>query len=895
MNPRLLLLLVLLALPLHAADPKDDPKPVPPKEAPKEAPKDAKDAPKEAPKDAKEAPKEPPKPKNIDETVKEFEKLPGVFTLYRKLEANKQKLFLELPESELNKPFLLQATFSSGSSGAVNSGSPIGDVVLQWEKLPDERIALVSPSLGYRVRKDSPQAVAVEREFPETFVEVFTPAAKQDDRKALLLEVSDFFRTGMIGSGKVFDTSSFSVDGGKSFYTSVKNFPENTVVQVQYNFTRAASPMMAILGGGGPKSFPAKVNFNLFALTQGDYVPRLADPRVGYFVNGYFSQRRVGFDNFDNDSKRDPRIVYINRWRLEKADPNAALSLPKKPIVFWIDRAFPTEYRAAAEQGLLMWNKAFERIGFKDAIVVKQMPDNADWDHADLRYNVIRWVTTAPTPDSAMAVALIRENPLTGEIINANININANWVRFGRAEVQDVVNPGLNPKAQEKNHAHDDPAACSYGYGLNEQAWLGWQALEMQMAVAPRVKVDETEYANALLRSVVAHEMGHILGLRHNFTASTLHDDAALSDAKTVAQNGLSSSVMDYTGFNLYGLKKQGVELFSSTIGPYDYWAIEYGYKSLGAKTPEDEVRDLKAIAARTNEPGLAYQTDDLADNYDPLIVRYDLGKDPLKYLETMSGLNRELMQTLGERLPKRGEDYGEFTRAFYRLMNGNASRAIQAARYIGGMNARKNNRGDINEKPNFAPVPASEQRRALKLINTYVFAADAVQIPADYFTKMAPDPYAMIDSRALNGFPARNSLANAQIAVMRTLFDPERLNRMADNEFKMPSRDMLTQLELFRSVQATVWSELAAKSNIGALHRDLQRGYLDLMISLATADSRQVPADSKMLAWDNLRRLKNEIAAARKGQLDAYTRLHLEESQNRIQRMLEAKTTVAS
>ena len=128
------------------------------------------------------------------------------------------------------------------------------------------------------------------------------------------------------------------------------------------------------------------------------------------------------------------------------------MSLPKKPITFWIDKAFPLEYRAAATQGIALWNKAFERIGFKDAIVVKQMPDDADWDHADLRYNVIRWVTTSPTADSAMAVALMRENPLTGEIINANINVNANWMRFGRAELKDTVNPWLNPKAQGQAH-----------------------------------------------------------------------------------------------------------------------------------------------------------------------------------------------------------------------------------------------------------------------------------------------------------------------------------------------------------------------------------------------------------------------------------------------------------
>ncbi len=266
-------------------------------------------------------------------------------------------------------------------------------------KNPDDRLLLVSPNLNYRVKQDSAQAAAVAREFPDTTLEAFAIAAKQEERKTLLLDVSDFFRANMPGAGKLFETSDMgigSIDGGKSFIESVKNMPENLVLQVNYN-TGTPRPTPGAPPSGEPKSAPLKVNYNLFAVPESGYVPRLADPRVGYFVNGYLSQGRTGFDTFDDDTKNDPRVVYINRWKLEKADPSAAISLPKKPIVFWIDKAFPKEYRAAASEGILLWNKAFARIGFKDAVVVKQMPDNADWDHADLRYNVLRWVTTPPS------------------------------------------------------------------------------------------------------------------------------------------------------------------------------------------------------------------------------------------------------------------------------------------------------------------------------------------------------------------------------------------------------------------------------------------------------------------------------------------------------------------
>ncbi len=880
-----LLALLLVVAPLCAEDaPKD-----PPKEPAKEAPKDAKDT-KEAPKDDKKDDKKDEKkdkPKNIDETVKDWEKLPGVFTLYRKLDGNKQKLMLELTEDQFGKLYILQMTASSGN-GRVNAGSPLEDVVLKWDKTPDERLLLVSPNLTYRVKKDSAQAAAVAREFPDTTVEVFAIAAKQEERKSFLVDVSDFFRSNMPGAGKLFDTNDlgFSIDGGKSYIESIKNLPENLVIQVNYNTSSKT---------GGSKSAPLKVDLNLFAVPENGYVPRLADARVGFFVNGSLSAGRAGFDTFDDDSKNDPRVVYINRWKLEKTEPSAALSLPKKPIVFWIDKAWPKEYRGAAAEGMLLWNKAFERIGFKDAVVVKQMPDDADWDHADLRYNVLRWVTTPPSSYSAMAVALMRENPLTGEIISANINCNSNWMRFARTQAKETVNPAINPKASATNSS---VTSCDYGEGLMEQAWTGWQALEMlqaaQIGTAGRVSVDETEFANNQLRVLIAHEFGHCLGLRHNFIASTLYDANQLGDEKNIAGTGLTASVMDYTGFNLYGLKKQGVDLFSTTIGPYDMWAIEYGYKSTGEKTPEAEKPALKSIAARCNEPGLAYQSDELADNYDPSIVRYDLGRDPLDYMEKSFQLNQELISTLGERLPKKGEDYSEFTNSLYRLIGGNGGRAAQAARYIGGLNAVRNTRGEIGEKPQLKPVAASEQRRALNLINKYVFAADAFNIPADYYQKMAPDPYEFGDMRARMAFPVRSQISNLQSSVLATVFDPSRLERMEENEFKMPFKEGLTLLELFRSVQGTIWSELDKKTeiSISPLHRDLQRSHVDLLINLA---SQRGDSDTRMLAWDTLRRLKAKIAEARKSELDAYTRLHLDQSQMRIDRVLSAQATAAA
>src|SRR5262249_6429991 len=216
------------------------------------------------------------------------------------------------------------------------------------------------------------------------------------------------------------------------------------------------------------------VNYTLFFLPENGYRPRIADPRVGFFVSD--------FDSFDDDTKDDLTTRYICRWDMQKADPSAAMSPPKKPIVFWLDNAIPVEYRGAFRNGLLLWNKAFEKIGIKDAIVVKQMPDNADWDHADMRYNTIRWVLS---PTSAYAVAQPRVNPITGQILNANITVDAGIVRFTKVEKSFAVDPSSlfaeHPPIDPKSMLGSNRALfqCDMAREAVDQAWFGFEALSM--------------------------------------------------------------------------------------------------------------------------------------------------------------------------------------------------------------------------------------------------------------------------------------------------------------------------------------------------------------------------------------------------------------------------------
>ena len=760
---------------------------------------------------------------------------------------------------------------------------------------------LVTPNINFRANEKTPIARALKRSFADGILESFRIEAKQADRKSVLINLSEFFRgdiaqisqhlagsplAALFGGG---GGGSYGMDRDKTYVASVKNFPENMVVETQYHFVGGGR--MALLGGDAgqadPRSLPLRVNYTLFPINDRPYRPRLADARIGYF--------QTEFQSFDDDSKDDPMVRYIYRWNLEKADPKAALSAPKKPIVFWLDNAIPTQYRDAVKEGLLAWNPAFEKIGIKDAIVVKQMPDDADWDHADMRYNTIRWVAS---PASGYAVSLFRVNPLTGEIINANITVDANFTRYIHRERKHTVSPAAYfdmLTAPETVTAQSiDPRKCEMAQGMMEQGWFGDLALQLMDGDN---KVDDKAYMRAYLRHVVMHEMGHIMGLRHNFIASTTLTATELADPKMIAKMGIASSVMDYTPFNVFALKHKGVDFYQPTIGPYDYWAIQYGYTPIDAKTPEGEMYKLRNIASRGNEPGLAYESDEAANSFDPAIVTFDLGKNPLDYNQKMLEVSRHMLLHLGDRMPKSGESYFDFTQDFFGLLGQYARAASLSARYVGGLHLSRNFKGDADEKPVLTPIDAADQKRALQMVNTYILADTAFTFPRSYYSKMTTDTKAGF-AAAPSDFPLEDTFAGIQKSALRQLFSPTVLRRVVNNEFKVgdPTK-ALTLPALFHSVSATVWSELDAHKNVGPLHRQLQRFYVDTLVGMVTNTSNPAPDDAKMLAWDQLRQLKAKVAqaSANKAALDEYTRVHLAETQMRIDRALDARMTVGS
>ncbi|MCS7209152.1 MAG: zinc-dependent metalloprotease, partial [Fimbriimonadales bacterium] len=723
--------------------------------------------------------------------------------------------------------------------------------------------------------------------------------AKSDGGNRLLIDVTNLFRSDLIQIQQRVNLAaggSYSIDREKTVYNQIKAFPNNIFVQTAYHFTgspQRGGGLVGILGslaGGAsladPRSVPITINYNLWELpTNNGYVPRFYDPRVGYFTTTY--------QDFTRDVEDQTRR-YILRWHIEKADPNAALSPPKEPIVFWIDNAVPYEYRDAIREGLLEWNKAFEKIGIKDAIVVKQMPDDADWDHADMRYNVVRWVTS---PDNGYAVALFRANPLTGQILNASITIDGNMTRFTRVQFLRNIDPLAAFKQAEQqeqrccdHHAHNSPHACTVVQDTVQRAWQGFVMMELLAGKRGATKVSEEQFIKDYLKWVAMHEMGHILGLRHNFAASRLNSLDELRNGELVRRRGTVASVMDYDPFNQAALHAPNTVYWNPTIGPYDYWAIEYGYRIFpDAKTPEAERPYLLQIARRNTEPELAYETDEYADRFDPHVTRFDLSKDPLEYWELVIKDTHALLEVLPARVPGAGESYYDFTRYFFGTVASFSTAAVQLSRFIGGLHIRRNFASDPNAQPPLEPVSADRQRRALRLLATYIFSENAFNFPKGLYLRLGPNPYGF-GSVIPPDAPVRDFLSNIQRLTLARLMATDTLRRVANNEFKaVDPRNAFTMAELFDTLQGVIWSEARSNRAVLTLRRQLQRAHLQTLVDMLTKNTG-APDDAKLLARYHLRQLRELLAQQLPRVQDTYTRAHYSEAIETIDKALNAQ-----
>jgi len=848
----------------------------------------------------------------FNEIVKRIDKLEGLFTLY--CSGDSGKIYLEIKPEQLNKDYLAIVTLESGvGEKGIYSGLPLSDFLFYFQRVKN-RLHFVVRNVKFRA-ESRPEQRSLARSFSDSVLYSLEIHTIEPRSKNILISLDELLMQDFPGLTTLLKYSlqaDYHLDASKSYFGDVNSFAENVEIDSIYGFSSLEGANLVTLPDS--RALTLKVHYSFSQLKENTgYIPRLADDRVGYFI--------TAFQDLSNNNAHESFVRYINRWHLEPSDPNAPLSPPKKPIVFWIENAIPLEYRDAIREGVLMWNKAFEKAGFQNAIEVQQMPDDADWQPADVHYNTIRWFNSL---DAGFARGPVRVNPLTGEILDADIIVDANMVRSIQQEYHALMEGnssftdghfsqlGKNPcpgnlsamfskgfKAFPEQHLVDNDFC--YSMESSDQAAMGALMLSILPNTTPSSETMK-KYVHQYLRSLIAHEVGHTLGLRHNFHGSTMLAPEELNNTEITRTKGLVGSVMDYLPVNIAPQGVQQGDYFPGVIGPYDEWAIEYGYKrspsvALEGIIPESEKGFLEQIALVSPQPELSYATDEDIWDINPLANVWDMSSDVLLYSQWQMDNARFMWQHLDKGYLSKGESYSNLRVSFNRVLKYYFRNATLLSKYIGGQSFRRLHASD-DASWTFVPVSLLKQRQALTKLQEYVFSDNAFSFSPQLLNQLAPSRWEHWGSSVPNNrldYPIHDRILGFQSAVLRSLLDSDRLNRLQDIELKTLPGEALSIPELFDTLQTGIWTEVLTPGEpkpISSIRRSLQREYLNILLEMMLG-TNDTPEDGRTLAWYKLRQLQKAIDVRLKQlseSLDVYTLAHLEASGDRIAKALNAQ-----
>ena len=609
------------------------------------------------------------KEQTISEFIEEgeFELIEGLFDIY--YETEEDTYYTIVNEEDLSKEFIYFYYIISGAQAGGASGGDMGDSsVLEFRKFKDD-LALYKKNTIFNYDQSNNISKSTLTNILESFVGRFEVKINEEDK--YLINIDKLFLGEMLVGltppkeyAEYYSLILGRIDDKKTYISRVKNYPKNTSIEVTYGFFNP-SPKASVDAVPDARYSSIVARHMFVEMPDSDYEPRVADQRIGYF-----STKITDLSTYDYFKGKD----LINRWRLIKKDPSAELSEPVNPIVFWVENSTPEEIKPFVVEAIELWNIAFEKAGFKNAVVAKIQPDDAEWDAGDVQYNVIRWASTPSPRYSGYGPSVA--NPRTGEMIAADI-------------------------VQEFN-------SISYGYRLRK-IW-GYD--------------EENDPLRQWIVSLTLHEIGHTLGLRHNFKASWLYDATVIHD-KSITGNNHIGSVMDYDPINIAPEGVQQGNYFPTEPGPYDIWAITFGY------TQEMSDADRQSLLAQSTKPEFIFGTDDDAmgspgGNTDPRNKRYDMSSDPITYTVQRLQIIDNKINELPEIFNEPGSTYTELKATFDSLLRDKGRFAESIAIQIGGVYSNRLVVGQESGMSPFEVVPYKEQKRAMKALNEHLFANDA-------------------------------------------------------------------------------------------------------------------------------------------------------------------------
>ena len=713
------------------------------------------------------------------QTVEEFiedeglKLIEGYLKIYSDEDA--EAYFLKLDEEDIDKQFLYFAYIMNAPQGSLLTGGlPSDGKVLEFRNFKKDNIGLYQINTSYMNGDDNNIGTSTITNITEAFIENFKPVARTEN--SVLISVNNFLMSEKIESlsyvpqeyREYVSVNYGRPDPSKTLIDKVFNNKTNTAVEVTFAYTNKSpnSDAYSVAAVTDPRYLSVTGRHIFIKMPDEGYEPRINDHRIGYFVNK--STDLTSYENY-------PNFALINKWRLVKKDPSAPLSEPVEPIVYWVENTTPEEIVPAVVAGIENWNIAFEEAGFKNAIVAKIQPKDATWDAADYDYNVVRW---SSEPDGRLlGIGPSVSNPLTGEIISA-----------------DIVNKLLAVKL-----------------GHNYRKLYGY--------------TEDNDPLMQYITNLTLHEVGHTLGLRHNFRGSQLYSPTEIHN-KDITGNTIMSSVMDYDPINVApeGVK-QGI-FFSTVPGVYDKWAIKFGY------TPNLSSEDRKELLLESVKRELTFGTDDEAmsypgNNIDPRTKRYDMSSDPIAYAADITKIIDKKINELPN-IYSDEETFNNYTDAFYRFFRTKGRFLETVAQQIGGVYINKI-ASSQKEYTSLEAVPYEKQKQAMSLLAEKVFANGAMNYDQKILSNLIyeRDTKDSLSEDGNNNDPDFHALVlSSQKNILRNILHPNVMKRLINsslygNEY-MPS-------EVLEDLNSAIF---ISGEEPDTFKMSLQSSYVDLLLS---------------------------------------------------------------
>ena len=788
-------------------------------------------------------------PPTIAEHTEGFDVFEGLFTFYT--DPDSRRVFMEVSADQLGEEFI---AFTYTENGVLEAGAFRGRFddqrIIRFDKHYD-RLELSEVNTAFYFDEDNAISRAADANISPAIlgslpIRATTPGEGEDGVDRYLIDAGELFKSETLSQitpqpNPLAGPFAFQVGGlaqDRTKFADIRTYPENIDVVVDYVFSNPLPINDGSAAVTDARSVTLKVQHSLIAMPAPGYEPRFDDYRVGYFID-----QVTDLTSFDAAPYRD----LINRWRLEKKDPDAELSEPVEPITFWIENTTPVELRETIAEGVLAWNEAFEAAGFRNAIEVKVQPDDADWDAGDIRYNVLRWTSSPIPPFGGYGPSFT--NPRTGEIIGADIMLELSFLRGNILQSEVFEEAGL-PAVFEELAAFDPEAAapappvrngralCFAGQEMRNKIGFNLTALEAMGAGEDEMN----EMMRQSLTMLILHEVGHTLGLNHNMKGTSVFGPEEIHDA-SVTQGAPSNSVMDYHATNFAPLGEEQGDYEHTRPGAYDKWAIEFGYRP---DVSDPEVRE--EVLARSSDPMLAFgnDADDMRTPFggiDPRVMIFDQSSDPVAYAIDRIELVDHIVPRLLESYDG-ADSYQKLVSQFLIASGQKARMGLVVSKQIGGIYVERVAPGQDDTVP-YTPVPIERQKAAMNAIADHVFAPDAFSAPGELIRHLQRQ------RRGFNFFfnpedPKLHARAlNAQQAVLAQVMSPNTMQRLTDSALY---GNTYSAAEVIQDLNDAVFgNDLVGMPN--TFRRNLQIAYTRRLVNMAYGFGYDPIAQSAALA----------------------------------------------